>query len=844
MVLAVLLVPVGVGLRRAEAPTPLPGQSATLLPDGRWLLLGGEGPRGAVETAEVWDPRTGQTTPLAQDLHHRRAWHSATVMPDGSVLVLGGLRQGRVVEPVERISPGQTQVEDLGAIGPAARIGHTATLLTDGRVLLAGGRSAGGVLDTLEVWTPDTGELAVVGRLGVPRWRHAASLQASGGVVLWGGRDAAGAPLGTGEQYDPVTQALTPLLVPPAPDTGGPGLAAASPPDGATDVATTSRVALRFAPPIDPASVTDQSVFLTGDHGAQAARAVAAEAGRLVFLTSDTPLRPGTRYTVTLSGLSDPTGGPVPFTVVSFQTAGPPMAAPPGGPPGAPPSPPAPPGPVLGDDDEDWSPGRPDGRRPWRHGGPPSRWETLPPLEADPGVTALAGRVLKLNGDPLPNVTLIVENRRTRTDRTGRFLLRGLTAGHHELLIDGSTAKRPGRTYGVFEVGVDLADGQTTVLPYTIWMPKLDTAHAVRIASPTTREVVLTTPKIPGLEVRIPPDTVIRDHAGRVVRELSITPIPLDRPPFPLAPGITPPAYFTIQPGAAYLYNHSHAGARIIYPNTPGEPFGARFEFWHYDPGIRGWYVYGHGAVTRDERQIVPNPGVGIYEFTGAMGGGNGLGPATGSKAGTPNCCDPLNVSSGIFSMTKTDLFLPDVLPIVLTRTYRPADARSRAFGRGTTHPYDMYLVMDAPQYTWVDLLLPDGGRIHYDRISSDIILEHTTTPTQFCKSRVAWNPVTLMWDLTFTDGTVWNFREGLGSTRPEQTGLIRMRDRFGNTLTAIRESTGRSPGSPRRTGAGSPSSTMRATESPRLETMRGGQSATPTTRTAAYGKSPTRQAA
>jgi RHS repeat-associated protein len=788
VVLAVLLLPLGVGLRRVEAPTSLPGQSATLLPDGRWLLLGGEGSRGAVDTAEIWDPRTGLTTPLAQDLHHRRAWHSATVMPDGSVLVLGGLRQGRVVEPVERIWPGQTRVEDLGAIGPDARAAHTATVLMDGRVLLAGGRTARGVVETLEVWNPDTGELAVVGRLGVPRWRHTASLQASGEVVLWGGRDAAGTPLDTGEQYDPATQALTPLLSRPGPDTGPPGLVASSPPDGATDVATASLVALRFSSPVDPAIVTDQSVFLTGDHGSQAAQVVAAEAGRLVFLTADTHLLPGTRYTVTMSGLADPAGRPVPFMVVSFQTADSPMAGPPGGPPTGPPSPPGTPGPAP-DDDEDWSPRGPDGRRDWRHGGPPSRWETLPPLEADAGTTALAGRVLKLNGDPLANVTLIVENRRTRTDRTGRFLLRGLSAGHHELLIDGRTANRPGRTYGIFEVGVDVSDGSTTVLPYTIWMPKLDTAHAVRIPSPTPREIVVTTPRIPGLEVRIPAGTVIRDHEGRTVREVSITPMSLDRPPFPVpgVPGV--PAYFTVQPGGAYLYNPQHLGARLVYPNTHGEPFGARHAAWHYDPGDRGWHIYGHATVTADERQIRPEPGTAVYKLTGAMLGCRCYGgPPTGPGL---RLGEPVETSTGAFVHEKTDLALPDVIPIVLRRTYRASDARIRGFGRGATHPYDILLVGNSVGYGSAEVILADGFQLQYVRITPgtdpySAVLEHTTSPTPFYKSRLSWNGNG--WDLTLKDGTVYVFPDGYTAPTPAGTALLRIKDRFGNTLRIHRE--------------------------------------------------------
>jgi hypothetical protein len=92
----------------------------------------------------------------------------------------------------------------------------------------------------------------------------------------------------------------------------------------------------------------------------------------------------------------------------------------------------------------------------------------LPPLQAEPGVTALAGEVRRLNGRPLAGVTLRIEDKTVQTDDTGRFLLTSIPSGHHELHIDGRTANQPGRIYGVFEVGVDLTEGETNVLTYAI----------------------------------------------------------------------------------------------------------------------------------------------------------------------------------------------------------------------------------------------------------------------------------------------------------------------------------------------------------------------------------------
>src|SRR5439155_380594 len=209
----------------------------------------------------------------------------------------------------------------------------------------------------------------------------------------------------------------------------------------------------------------------------------------------------------------------------------------------------------------------------------------------------------------------------------------------------------PQEDHGVFEYGLEIKEGQTTPLPFTIWLPKIDKNHAVQIPSPTTSEVVLTSPRIPGLEVHIPPNTVIYDHERQVVREVSLTPIPLDRTPFPLPTNVKVPIYFTAQPGGAYIANSEHVGVRIHYPNTFNELPGTRFKFWHYDPSYRGWYVYGLGIVPESGTQVVPDPGISVREFTGAMVGGPGWAPPSGPRPCRDGLqCeggDPVNLATG-----------------------------------------------------------------------------------------------------------------------------------------------------------------------------------------------------
>src|ERR1043165_3630948 len=275
-------------------------------------------------------------------------------------------------------------------------------------------------------------------------------------------------------------------------------------------------------------------------------------------------------------------------------------------------------------DDEYWMPDSRALRGDWRSHRPPSHWQDMPPLQAPNGVTALAGQVLLINGNPLADVTLQIGARTARTDKTGRFLLTELTAGHQVMTLDGRTANKNKKQYCFFKIGVDVTAGQTTALPFTIWMPRLETDNVSRFASPTTQEVIVTTPYIPNLEVHVPAGAVVRDPEGQTVTQLSITPIPVDRTPFPLPQNVIVPVFFSVQPGASQVIPPR---AHVVYPNYTNEPPGTPIDFWTYDPEDKGWYVYGQGSVTGDGRQVVPDPGVVIYQFNGFMINRNGEPP-------------------------------------------------------------------------------------------------------------------------------------------------------------------------------------------------------------------------
>ena len=111
--------------------------TATLLPDGKVLVAGGQGRPGDLASSELYDPATRtwmSTGSLATD----RFSHTATLLPNGKVLVAGG-------EDTSFMSLASSELYDVGL----GFISHwqpeiaTATLESDNRLFLTGSRFQG-----------------------------------------------------------------------------------------------------------------------------------------------------------------------------------------------------------------------------------------------------------------------------------------------------------------------------------------------------------------------------------------------------------------------------------------------------------------------------------------------------------------------------------------------------------------------------------------------------------------------------------------------------------------------------------------------------------------------------
>ena len=148
----------------------------------------------------------------------------------------------------------------------------------------------------------------------------------------------------------------------------------------------------------------------------------------------------------------------------------------------------------------------------------------------------------------------------------------------------------------------------------------------------------------------------------------------------------------------------------------------------------------------------------------------------------------------GLLISRRTDFYLPGAMPLELSRVVRTQDSRSRAFGIGGNHSLNIWPVGNTWPFTWMDLVLEDGGRYHYRRSNWgasywDAVYAVEPTINDFYSSYVTWNSPG--WKLVRQDGRTYFFPIGCGVPRPEQAALIGVRDASGNTLRLQRESTG-----------------------------------------------------
>ena len=361
-------------------------------------------------------------------------------------------------------------------------------------------------------------------------------------------------------------------------------LTSSSPANGEEDVAVTRETILEFDLALDPASVNSTAISATFSNQILGTRLNLAPDGKRVTLFYNTDLPASARVRVGINGdqLRDNSGNPV-------------------------------------DVDGDGNPG----------GRGTIVFDTLT-LTTLPN-TAVCGRVFASEvadgaNTPLQGATITVDGMedtlRTTTDNLGNFCLNPAPAGRFFVHIDGRTATNgvPAGSYYPF-VGKawDSIPGQQVNVG-NIYLPLVPPGTLRNVsASQATMigfapAVVAQYPEFASVAITVPADSLYSDSGVRGGM-VGIAPVPPDRLPGQLPPGLNFPIVITVQTDGATNFDRP---VSACFPNLPdpisSQPLaaGSKSALWSFNHDTGQFEIVGPMTVSADGTLVCTDPGVGI----------------------------------------------------------------------------------------------------------------------------------------------------------------------------------------------------------------------------------------
>lgn len=419
-----------------------------------------------------------------------------------------------------------------------------------------------------------------------------------------------------------------------------------------------------------------------------------------------------------------------------------------------------------------------------------------------PGQTLLVGHVRDRSDRPLAGVRILRGDTTLMTlgtsDAGGNLFipLDGVPLapdGSLVLLVDGSPLNTDTAFWPTVPLTVTITPGVVNTLGF---VPKLEPIPGTKlIPIMPGQATVLTDAALPGFAMTIPAGVQIIGWDGQPNTQVGVVAVPLDRSPLP-----PPPAGVTAT--RVYLFSFGKMGGglptgtvTIDRANDLGALPGERVDLYYFNEAPDGsapnrWEKYGTATASADGTRLITdvNPATGkrygIPRFccgsdlpvrppTPSVGGG----PSGGASDAGQLVGEPVDVATGFFYVTKTDMVLPGIIPIAITRTYRANLTNAGPFGLGTSWEWDIFLQPPPNGSPSALLLFTPGNRQDLFAQQSNGTFVNTTSPAlRGAMVTVDGNGRTLR----FKDGRAWRF---------DTAGrLSSQADRNGNTVTLTRD--------------------------------------------------------
>jgi hypothetical protein len=267
-------------------------------------------------------------------------------------------------------------------------------------------------------------------------------------------------------------------------------------------------------------------------------------------------------------------------------------------------------------------------------GGAPASFVASVWAAGDPSLTAVSGVVLDNVNQPVAGVTIRIRDTAltAETDTQGLFHISPVPVGTLKLIVDGSTARRPG-AWPDLEFDLMTVPGRDNTLRMPIYLLPIDLASAIQVDE--THGGTLVLPQLPGFALQIQPGSVTFPGGGRSGL-VSVTVVHSDKVPMVPNFGQQPRLIVTIQPAGARF----DPPARLTLPNVEGLAPGQVTEFYSFDHDLGHFVSIGPGTVSDDGAVVTSNLGVGIVKA-----GWHCCGYPQGS--GAPNSCPQCTACTG-----------------------------------------------------------------------------------------------------------------------------------------------------------------------------------------------------